>query len=162
MLPHKINIKSTTPENLSLSVKNFLKKAGLTAHPVFLKFTPRSDKYLPSFCLNNCEHESEKTGAKIIYGWIIWQDKKANFIEAEFHSVIRENKKLVDITPRHDNEDMIMFVPDKHRKAVRVAEDTWDTWSSIKYFQGILEQTKPILVKIVPSTTKDTEQPHTH
>ena len=150
MYPHEIIIKSTTPEKLSLSVKTFLKKAGLTAHPVFLKFTPRSDKYLPSFCFNNCEHEASKTGAKIIYGWIIWQAKKVNFIEAEFHSVIIENKRLIDITPRRDNEETIMFVPDKHRKAVRVAEDMWDTWSSIKYFQGRFEQTHQILVKIVP------------
>jgi len=146
----KIDIKSTTPSKLSLSVKSFLKKAGLDAHPVFLRFTQRSDKYLPSFCLNNCEHESAITGAKIVYGWAIWQDKNVNFIEAEFHSVISENNKLIDITPRHDKEEFIMFVPDNKRKAVRVSENMWDTWSSIKYFNGRLEQTHPMLIKIVP------------
>ena len=150
MAAPKIEIKSTTPDRLSLTVKRFLKKAELHAHPRFLKFTKRSSKYLPSFCFNNCEDESKKTGAKIVYGWAIWQDKKKNFIEAEFHSVIFENNKLFDITPRHDNECLIMFVPDKQRKAIRVEKDMWDTWSSIKYFQGVFTPTSNILVKVAP------------
>jgi hypothetical protein len=134
----EIKFAPTTPIKQSLSIKMFLKEIGLKSHPRFLKFTNKSEKYLPNFCLSNCEVEHAISKSPILYGWSIWEDKQQHFIEAEFHAVLLISNELVDITPRVDGEEKILWVHDPHRKAVRVNEKTWDTWTSFKSHCGII------------------------
>ena len=137
-MSNEIKIKPKTPKKLSSLIKEFLKSVGITDKPIFLSYEKRDDEYIVRECLTTCEVESSRTGSKIIYGWIVWQDKKNSFIEAVFHSVILENSRLIDITPREDNERVIMFVKDRNKVAKRFDPQTWDTWSSFKSFNGII------------------------
>ena len=128
----------TTPPKVRLSIRMFLKKIGLKSRPRFLEFTKISDNYLQKYCLSNCEAEQKTTGAQIVHGWMIWEDKKNKHISAEFHAVIKNKNKLLDITPRADNEEKILFVPDNTKKAKRIDEKTWQTWSNFEAKNGKL------------------------
>ena len=144
-------IKLTAPKKLSLSIKFFIKNMGLTNRPRFLKFTNISEAYKSSFCFNNCELESKQSGAKTVFGWTIWEDKKHSFLEAEFHAVLFKNNTLIDITPRIDNEPKILFIPDSERMAVRHDKNTWDTWTPFKAVRGhLVEISRPILRRVDP------------
>jgi len=106
--------------------------------PVFLPVTHISDKYINKYCLSNCEAEHIINKHPIVFGWIIWENRQKKFIEAEFHTVIKINNSLTDITPRKDNEEYILFVPDKKRKATRISKRTWETWTNFKSIDGFV------------------------
>ncbi|TCD22950.1 hypothetical protein E0D86_09990 [Pseudomonas sp. IC_126] len=133
-------IKPKTPKKISASVKALIKSLALTESPKFLDYTHRSDSYRATYCFNNCEEESVKTGASIVYGWQIWEDKKKGFIEAEFHSVIVADGKMLDISPRETGDKKILFVPDKARRSGRKNDRTWISWSNQKMINGILAE----------------------
>jgi len=119
-------------------IKQFFKDAGLNGKPSFLEFSEIASEYHAKYCLDNCEAEQLRTGCEIVYGWVIWQDKKHSFIEAEFHAVVKNNDKLVDITPRVDGEKNILFVEDKTRVPKRIDNHTWRSWTNIKSQKGII------------------------
>ena len=126
-----------TPKKIRKGVKQLLSVLKITdSEPVYLSFTHRSDKYLNAFCFKNCEEEKNKTGCEIVYGWSLWEDKKLGFYEAEFHSVIKDNADLVDITPRRKNEDSILFVPDMSKISGRKSVNSWHSWSNCKIING--------------------------
>lgn len=131
-----VQVKPTTPKKVSRKIKAFLRTLGITNQPIYLPFSNWSDKYKTHYCLSNCEAENVKNGYEIIYGWILWEDRKKSFIEGEFHSVLEVNGKLVDITPRLDGEEKILFAIDPKRIAERIDEKTWNTWSSHKSMNG--------------------------
>lgn len=133
---------STTPKKITKRIRKFLNTLGQVGDPVYLPLSHINYKYLANHCLSNCEAESHFTGDPIIYGWVIWEDKKSRFIEAEFHAVIYRNRKFVDITPRVDDEELILFVPDKIRVAKRIDKRKWDTWENHKSHDGTIERTK--------------------
>jgi hypothetical protein len=95
--------------------------------------------YKARYCLSNCEAEQNRTGESVVYGWIIWEDRKKYFIEAEFHAVMRQlNGQLRDITPRIDGEARVLYISDPTRTPQRVDERTWRSWTSYKSIQGII------------------------
>jgi|SRR5262249_28781938 len=89
----------TTPRKISGSIKRFIRTLGTDENPRFLPFTYSSDKYLPLYCLSNCEAENRKTGNQVVFGWVIWELRQKGFIEAEFHAVMKRGNDFVDITP---------------------------------------------------------------
>jgi hypothetical protein len=92
--------------------------------------------------------ESVKSENRIVFGWMIWEFKPNRFIEAEFHSVMEIQGKLVDITPRVDAEKLILFVEDPSRKPIRTDERTWSTFTNIKSQNGkIFEEPKRIQIR---------------
>ncbi len=137
----------TTPTSISTEVCAFLLAAGLRTRPQFLRFKLISQSYKPRMCLENCELESKKPNRQVIFGWVIWEDRNANFIDAEFHAVIEKANRLIDVTPRVDGEDRILFVSDEQRTAKRLTDNEWLTWANIKSAKGIVfEQTRPIRI----------------
>lgn len=138
-------MKQTTPKKISSSIKQFIRDAGLKGKAQYLHYTGIAPEYYAGYCLDNCEAEQMKTNCKIVYGWIIWQDKKRHFIEAEFHAVVKKDDKLVDITPRVDGEAKILFLEDLERKPKRIDDHTWQSWTNIKMQDGnIYEQCQTI------------------
>jgi hypothetical protein len=114
--------------------------AGLTEKSIYLPFTDISPNYLPRYCLNNCEDVHRNLGYEIVYGWMLWELPAAEFIEAEFHAVVKDRKSLLDITQRADGENTILFVPDPTRVATRVDRRTWRTWTNFKAQHGIMRE----------------------
>lgn len=142
-----ISLKHKTPKKISAHIKALIKSLDLTGAPIFLNYTHYSDDYRATYCFNNCEEESEKSGAAVVYGWQIWEDRKNGFVEAEFHSVIMSNGKLHDISPRQTGDKQILFIPDTVRRSGRKDERTWTSWSNQKMINGFLaEKTQELQV----------------
>jgi hypothetical protein len=123
----------TTPKKISIGIKSFFKKMSLPSQQRLLKFQILSANYLTRHCLSNCETEHTLHGTPIVFGWTIWEDnnyfiddKRLTVIDAEYHAVLRINNELVDITPRTDGEELIMFLPDPQRTAKRIDSHTWE------------------------------------
>lgn len=140
-------VNVTTPRKISGSVKRFLLSAGLSTEVVYLPFTFVADEYHTQYCLDNCEEERERTGCQIKYGWIIWEDRRKRFIEAEFHAIVVKAGVLCDITPRQDGENRVLFVEDPNRVPYRIDEITWSTYTNIKASNGIICNSNPIEIR---------------
>jgi hypothetical protein len=110
----------TTPSKVSANIKLFLKDIGVSIQPQYLKHTSVSPDYKARYCLDNCELEQKRTGCQIVYGWLIWEDIKRACIVAEFHGVVKRQGLLIDITPRVDGEDRVLFVQDRSRTPSRL------------------------------------------
>lgn len=135
----------TTPKRMTGRVGKFLRSAGLLAKPRFLLYSPRLAEARPGYCLDNCEDAKRQWSCDIVHGWMIWQLDEPDFIEAEFHAVVRLEGNLLDITPRLGGEDRILFVPDHARSATYNGANGWHTWTNIKSRRGsIFQHTKPI------------------
>jgi hypothetical protein len=128
-------LKPTTPKKISGAIKSFLRKSGLNSKPTYLPFIYKSDQYLAKKCLDNSKHATLNGLGDTVFGWMIWEDKRNKFIEAEFHSVILIDGKLVDITPRVDKEPKVMFVPDYNREP-HSDDRHWYTFTNIKSHNG--------------------------
>ncbi|MFC7418492.1 hypothetical protein ACFQNF_01185 [Iodobacter arcticus] len=51
-----------------------------------------------------------------ISGWLIWHHESTRTVESHFHTIwVTETGKLVDVTPREDGEETVLFVPDPSR-----------------------------------------------
>lgn len=137
-------------------IKQFITEAGLKGKAKYLHYTETAPEYQGGYCLDNCEAEQIKTNCETVYGWIIWQDKKRRFIEAELHAVVKKDGKLVDITPRVDGEIKILFVKDSERKPRRIDDHTWQSWTNIKMQDGnIYEQCQTIELQNVGLTISE-------
>jgi len=133
----QVSVNPKIPKKVNSSIRALLSELGIAnSKPEYLRFAKRSTEYRNGYCFNNCENESKKTGCQVVYGWAIWEDRKRAFVEAEFHSVIEENGILVDITPRHKNEQKILFVPDSTKSSGRKSENIWYSWSNLKMVNG--------------------------
>jgi hypothetical protein len=132
------------------AVKLFLQSLKSAGQLVFLPFIPASTDYTVAQCHANCEAEQRRTGAMIVCGWMIWEIKRASFIEAEFHAVVRRDGNLIDITPRRDKEKLILFAPDSERIAVRINERSWQTWSN-HVQHGINVQPTRVILTLDPN-----------
>jgi hypothetical protein len=137
----------TTPRNITGSIRRFIASLESAGTPVVLPFIATSPDYRPGYCLSNCEAEAKRASVVIMFGWVLWELRSKSFIEAEFHAVIRRGNELQDITPRVDGERLVLFVPDRARRATRRDEHTWDTWANHKKIGGAVEATRPILLQ---------------
>jgi|CXWL01.1.fsa_nt_gi hypothetical protein len=138
---------STTPRKITGLVRSFLASLQSAGTPVLLPFIAASPDYCIGYCLSNCEAECRRTNAGIVFGWVVWESRAQSFIEAEFHSVVRREGQLQDITPRRDGEKLVLFAPDLVRVAVRRDDHTWDTWTNHKKQGAFLEPTRQILIQ---------------
>jgi hypothetical protein len=67
-------------------------------------------------CYLTClEYYLKNPGTELVPGWVIWEGP--GIVEAEHHTVIRENGKLRDLTAPFDKEDKVLFLPDSDHPA---------------------------------------------
>lgn len=145
----------TTPRRVTGSIRRFLENLKTTTSPLLLPFTEISADYRAGYCLNNCEAESRRSGRPIVFGWIIWESRAEELIEAEFHAVIRRGMELLDITPRRDGENLVLFAKDTARSAVRVDPRTWKSWRNHKAQGGmIVDPTQPTEIEDVNASVQ--------
>lgn len=140
-------MRGKPPWRLTNAVRRFIVSLETGATPLWLPFSFASHDYRVGYCLSNCEAEHRRTSAQILFGWLIWQVRGQSFMEAEFHAVVKRGHSIEDITPRADGERLVMFVPDLLRVAVRMDDRTWKTWSNHKKLGGVLESTRPLLLR---------------
>ena len=142
--------KSTTPRTISSDIRNLLELLDLSEQAAYyIKYTNET-AFSAEFenCHVNNLVKRKLNGGKLVFGWIIWENKEVNFIEANFHSLWKDNNlKLYDITPRRDNETTILFVQDNHREI----EFTKHLNSpAIKTFNNLRIQNGQIITGIIP------------
>lgn len=66
-------------------------------------------------CFLNVANRVKNEGGKIQHGWCIWE-RPGFFVEGEFHSIwISPSGEELDITPKADEEEKILFLPDHNR-----------------------------------------------
>lgn len=137
----------TTPREVTRAMREFLATLETAMTPTFLPFTFAAEDYQVDRCLDNCEAENRRTGAEVVFGWTVWELPAASFVECVFHAVVRREGRLLDITPRRDHEDRILFVPDRERIARRETCRSWETWASHKRWGRRLEATRSIVIE---------------
>ncbi|WP_311754779.1 hypothetical protein [Proteus terrae] len=163
-LPTKMNPK--TPKKINGSVRFLIRSLGLKTTAMYLPLT-NVPNTRAGYCFNNCEVYVKENDGDAVYGWMIWEDRKKGFIEAEFHVVVKKDGQYLDITPRYNHEEKILFVEDNIRNSGRMEEhpDSWYSWTNIKIIDDYVEEmTVPLQVKeldhedseIIPLYTKKT------
>jgi hypothetical protein len=108
---------SSTTHNMPLSdnVCDFITHKLSDVEPVLLPYTDCGAGYISGACHLNVAHRVKRHGGERVFGWMIWTGPM--FTEGEFHSVWRSpDGELMDITPRVDGEEFILFVPDPKTK----------------------------------------------
>lgn len=108
---------------------------------VLLKYeAPRDFVPEPQNCHFNVWVQWDKAGGEPQHGWLLAEDAVQDFAEAQFHTVWRSpDGRLLDITPRADAEEHVMFVPDAGRSIQlndhdgRIAIITYD---NVRIYRG--------------------------
>jgi len=71
--------------------------------------------YKRGYCFFNVLKRIETNGGGIQHGWTVWESPR-KFIQGEFHAVwVHPDGSYIDITPKEDGEERILFIPDPHR-----------------------------------------------
>jgi hypothetical protein len=82
-----------------------------TATPDYVAVEPGED-CLPDSCFDNVATIVRRNGGSIQHGWRLRQEASA-YVEGRFHAVWRRHDgTLIDVTPRTDGVDEILFLPD--------------------------------------------------
>lgn len=111
--------KATTPaEPLSKEVEKIVSSIVPDGKPVYLPYTNLDPLYQARFCQVNAQHRANTAGGERVDGWMIWEH--LNYAEAEAHSVWRDPAgRLIDLTPRVDGEELVLFLPDPSARVIR-------------------------------------------
>lgn len=104
---------TTTPRKATLAIEKICKEINADEVPVFVPVKSEKDAIL-SECFHNVNQKVERDGGSMLYGWNLWEWSRV-FVEAEHHAVWVKDGKLVDITPKHNGERKILFLPDPSR-----------------------------------------------
>lgn len=113
-----IRLNLMSPKTITEGVKKILNHLCLQEKDAeYLEFTkPKKFTPAPIECHLNVWVQCNKEGGSAVSGWMIAEDPKHHFVEAQYHTVwISPSGKLVDITPRQDKEKKVLFVPDYAR-----------------------------------------------
>lgn len=105
----------TTPTSINENVLEFCKEIDSATNPIFVNVIPTEDSEYGN-CYGNVKCHIKKNEGRIEYGWIIWEIPNT-YIEAEFHAVwVDKKEEYIDITPKEDEEERILFLKDSERK----------------------------------------------
>jgi hypothetical protein len=112
-------LTSTTPKRIDPRVRQLLVAMGLKE--TLAQWLPfhrtKAFEAEPNECHINAWVQMKYHGGEICSGWTIWQDRLADFVEAQFHTVWRDKSGLLrDLTPRQDGEREVLFLPDSTRE----------------------------------------------
>lgn len=100
----------TSPTEIDSFVERILKKIGSEYEPELVPIEPE-EYAIPLNCFPNVDFKVKNDGGKVHYGWAVY--KTGILCEAERHAVWEnDDGELIDITPREDGLNQIMFVSD--------------------------------------------------
>lgn len=102
---------TSTPKDISKHIRKLVEKLAIGQEPVYLKVRPSNGAEV-SECFPNVEKMISQAGGSMLCGWQIWE-WSCVLVEAEFHAVwVSPEGELVEITPKQDGEENILFLPD--------------------------------------------------
>ncbi len=102
----------STPNQLTDEIRDFCANITLTNHPEWVDVAPR-DWCTQGECFYNVRNMVQANHGNALNGWCIWQHNNM-FVEAEHHCVWESPENdLIDVTPKQDNEQAILFLPDQ-------------------------------------------------
>ncbi len=104
---------TTTPRQITPAIQNLCAEINANETPVFVPVKPDRDAIL-SECFHNVSQKVERDGGSMLYGWNLWEWSRV-FVEAEHHAVWVKDGELIDVTPKHNGERKILFLPDPSR-----------------------------------------------
>ncbi|MCC3253687.1 hypothetical protein [Xanthomonas campestris] len=115
-IPFRLSLRS--PARIDEQMRTLiLVLGGSNQHAQLLPHTP-PEGFVPAprYCHWNSWQQMSLCGGAIQPGWMLFQDPVANMAEAIFHSVwVAPNGQLQDVTPREDEEELVLFIPDPTR-----------------------------------------------
>jgi len=102
-----------TPPEIDKAVSDFC--TSISKETPFYVDVETEDFARPSYCFPNVNEKIKREGGSLLVGWQIWTWPE-KFIEAEFHGIwCSPSGKKVDITPKDNDSDKILFLPDKSK-----------------------------------------------
>ena len=104
--------KETTPGSVTEVIRQFCRdNIGIAANPVFVPVRANLD-YVPGECYDNVAAQVRTQSGRAQQGWVIWEIKGV-CLDAEHHTVwVSPNGELIDVTPKLDGENTVLFLPD--------------------------------------------------
>jgi len=110
----RIDNPTPTPLNISGQILTFCKRINPSQKPIFVPVIP-SPGVRADHCFYDVQKKVKSHGGRVQYGWTIWE-KPEVLLEAEFHAVwVSLADELIDVTPKVDREQKILFLPDANR-----------------------------------------------
>jgi hypothetical protein len=104
----------TTPAavpQITPGMRKLALQINMEATPVSIPIRPGAECLLDR-CFENVRETITRHGGSLQCGWRLREQPLA-YVEGEFHAVWRrEDGVLIDVTPRPDEADAIVFVPD--------------------------------------------------
>jgi len=110
---------SAPPTRIDKDIRSLLSYLNVQKSPLSRLKLKEISHFRPEIknCHINNMVQCKLRGGSIQFGWVLWEDKRTDSVEAEFHSVWKNPKgELIDITPRQDNEKKILFITDPNRQ----------------------------------------------
>lgn len=139
-----LRFRPQSPKKIDKTVGSIIEYLQLDAsEAVHLKFTkPTAFEPEPEFCHFNVWLQAKSAGGRPQPGWVLAQDKQKSFAEAIFHSVwLTPDSKLIDVTPRKDQEKRLLFVPDLKRSITLTSHEgqpAIHTFDNVRVLRGSL------------------------
>jgi hypothetical protein len=110
----RIDNPTTTPIHITTKILEFCRSLDPNQTPVYVPVLPALGVRV-DHCFYDIQKKIRIDGGHVQYGWTIWE-KPEILIEAEFHAVwVSPENRLIDVTPKTDREQQILFLPDANR-----------------------------------------------
>ncbi len=113
---------TSTPKEITQKIRLLASRVAPGETPLYVSVLPEPGA-LPNECFQNTEVKAQRDAGSVVYGWQLWEWPRV-LIEAEFHAVWRSpDGRLIDITPRPNGEERILFVTDQQRAYQGISVD---------------------------------------
>lgn len=100
-----------TPLSISKHIAETCERVSPCHDPVFLDVAPLGSAEVQE-CFDNVAKQISNHSGSPQYGWNVFEWPRV-MLDLEFHCVWKDPEgKLHDITPRHDAESVVLFLPD--------------------------------------------------
>lgn len=115
-------VHTRTPKQITKHIKRLIAKVAPGQQAVHLSVRPVAGASVNE-CFPNVEARIAASDGRMLCGWQIWEWPHI-LVEAEFHAVwLSPDGEMVEVTPKQNAEDVILFVPDHSLSYAGAAKD---------------------------------------
>ncbi|MEC5129022.1 hypothetical protein VSU19_19835 [Verrucomicrobiales bacterium BCK34] len=98
------------PLDISKRLRDICEEVSPENYPIYMGIEPLPE-FPPDNCYFNVAEMVEREGGDSVFGWAIYEWPRV-WHEFQFHAIWRDNEgDLHDVTPRRDNEKVVLFLP---------------------------------------------------